>query len=165
MKSKRPLGSMQGISGIFIFLLIGVFAIFSITLVLTGVNVYRHVADAAAHNADYQLAISYLCNKVRAYDHVGGVRIQEQDGVQRLCLEEELEGEMYETRIFQTGDTIYEQFALAEDEFDPEMGVELTKVKAMRFTVLTPNLLQSDVTLPDGSEHTMHMALRSAQVR
>ncbi len=165
MKSKRFVVSMHGVSGLFVFLLIGLFALCSVTLVLTGVRVYRHVADFAAHNTDYQLAFSYLCNKVHAYDHTGGVRIDESDGQQMLCLTEEIEGETYETRIFQQEDAIYEQFTLAEDEFDPEMSEMLTQVKALRFSMASPNLLQMDVTLPDGSAHTMHMALRSNQGR
>lgn len=165
MGNKRSLGSAHSVSGLFVFLLIGVFALFSVTLVLTGVRVYRNVTEAAAHNTDYQLALSYLKNKVHTYDHTGGVRVDEENGRQILCLSETIEGEAYETRIFQEGDTIFEQFTAAGDAFDPELGEALTQVKAMRFTVTTPNLLQMDVTLPDGSEHTLHMALRSSQVR
>lgn len=152
-------------SGVFVFLLIGVFAVASVILVLTGVKVYRSVTDSAAANADYQLAISYLRNKVHTYDHQNGISIREMDGLQALSLAEIYDGEKYETYIYFYEGALYELFIDAGTDFDPELGERLTEVQAISFSTQTPGLLQVDVTLPSGREHTVHMALRSAQAR
>lgn len=162
---KRVSPNSHTVSGVFVFLLIGLFAITSILLVLMGVRVYRSVTDAALGNTDYQLALSYLCNKVHAYDHEGGVAIGQEDGMQVLYLKESIDGDAYETRIYCYDNTIYEYFAAVGDAFDPEYGEALTQVDSMAFSAITPNLLQVDVTLPNGDQHVKHMALRSNQVR
>ena len=42
----------------FVFLLIGMFALTSLTLTLFGTRVYRRVTDSAAHSSDAQLTLS-----------------------------------------------------------------------------------------------------------
>jgi len=167
MKNSRPSAGAHSIAGLFVFFLIGFFALLSVTLVVTGVNVYRQVISAADHNTDYQMVLSYLCNKVHAFDHSEGVRVEQWGSMQVLCLTEEVEGESYETRIYFDGTAIWEQFSSIEDdeEFDPDMGEKLAEVKDLKFIKTTPNQLLMIVTLPDGSVHNMYMSLRSSQMR
>ena len=61
---------------VFIFLLIGLFAASSLTLTLIGMRVYRDVAAEAESNGDAQMLLSYVGNKVHAYDAAGGVAIE-----------------------------------------------------------------------------------------
>ncbi len=163
MKSKSLHKGGHTVSGIFVFLLIGVFAVASILLVLTGINVYRRVTDASVSNSQQLLALSYLGNKVHSYDKLGSVKVDQRNGSSILCLYETIDEEVYETRIFYFDGAMYEQFVLAADEFDPELGERLTEAQAVEFKQLTPNLLQVKVTLPDGSEHLMHVGLRANQ--
>ncbi len=165
MNSKRFAVHGHNISGVFVFLLIGLFAMASITLVLTGANVYSRVTRTAEENTNRQLALSYLCNKVHAYDHDGGVKLDTRDGVQVLCLLENIDGEAYETEIYFYDGAICEQLSAVGDEFNPDLGERLTEVKTMEFTALSQNLIQVEVTLPDGSKQGMHMGLRSSQAR
>lgn len=163
MSNKSLHKSGHSFSGIFVFLLIGIFAIASITLVLTGIKAYRNVTQNGNNNTQKLLAISYLSNKIRAYDLTGSVKLETRNGTPMLCLVEEFDGDQYETRIFYYQGSICEQFMLAQDEFDPDLGERLTEVKSMEFEQTAPNLLQMTVTLPDDSVHTLHMAMRSNQ--
>lgn len=165
MKNSRPSTGAHSIAGLFVFFLIGFFALLSVTLVITGVNVYRQVASDADHNTDYQMVLSYLCNKIHAHDHREGVRVDQFEGMQVLCLSEEIGDEVYEARIYFDGTAIWEQFSHIDEEFDPEMGEELAEAKALKFIKTTPNQLLMIVTLPNGSVHNMYMSLRSSQTR
>lgn len=165
MSNKRVPTDGHMISGIFVFFLIGFFAIASIVLVLTGINVYRHVTEEATRNTDRQLALSYLCNKVHAYDKTQSVLVDNQGGIQFLCLRESIDEEVYETRIYFYQGTICEQYVPMDAEFNPELGDRLTEVKALQFKELTQSLLQVEVTLSDESVHDMYMALRSSEAR
>ena len=71
-KELSPLS--HSIPSAFLFLLIGLFAVSSITLTLIGTRVYRRVTDTAAHNSDSQMVLSYLCNKVRTFDKENSVK-------------------------------------------------------------------------------------------
>lgn len=165
MSKRRILAGGHNISGVFVFLLIAVFALASVTLVLTGVNVYSQVTKTASGNTDRQVALSYLLGKVHAYDHENGIYLEDRNGVQVLCLREAIEGEAYETLIYFYDGAICEQFSSSENEFVPDYGERLTAVQALQFTAETPELLKVSVTLADGSEHNMHMGLRSGQAR
>ena len=163
--NNKQLHGGHAFSGLFVFLLIGAFAIASITLVLSGINVYRHVTNVATDNTDKQIALGYLGNKIHAYDEFESIRLETRDGIEVLCLLEELDGEAYETCIYYYDGAICEQFTAVGGEFRPVLGEALTEVRSIQFEMLRPNLLQVKVALPDGNEHTLHMALRSSQVR
>ena len=156
-------GRGHSISSLFVFLLIGIFAIASITLVLSGINVYRQVTDMAARNTEKLITLSYFINKVHSNDASAQITVETYGDIQALVLRETYDDEHYETRIYEYGGTVYEQFVLADEEFDLEMGEILTDVRAVTFQKIEPTLLQVQVTLTDGSVQTMHMALRSHQ--
>ena len=153
----------HSISGLFLFLLIGFFAIMSITLVLSGMQIYRQVTLQADENVEKQLALSYLNNKVRAYDGSGAVFVDTRDGISMLCLRERLDDEDFETLIYAYEGELCEQFTYMDEDFDPELGDRIVEVQSVRFEQIGPNLLRVDVILTDGSEHTTHMVLHSRQ--
>jgi len=149
----------------FVFVLIGVFALTSITLVLTGINVYRNVTDHAAHSVDQLLALSYVINKVHAGDAAGIVQVDSQDGVSILCLNEWMDDELYQSRIFYFDGALYEQYVLASNLFDPELGERITDIESFELLEMEPNLYRMSVRLSGGGEHTLHIALHSRQAR
>jgi len=161
MNGKNVRRGGHSISGLFLFLLIGFFALMSTTLVLSGMQIYRQVTLQADKNTERQLALSYLNNKVRAYDGSDGVFVDMRDGVSMLCLREELDGERFETLIYAYEGEMCEQFVTVDEEFNPELGDRIIEVTSIQFRQIKPDLLRVDVTLTDGSQHTMHMALRS----
>ena len=163
MNSKNLPKGGSAISGLFVFLLIGLFAIASITLVLTGIKAYRGVTDSASMTAEQHLSLSYVGNKIRSFDEADSVTLEKRDGFDMLCLKEHLDGEVYETRIYYHDGILKEQFVDGESEFDPELGEELTELNGIKFEKVSPNLLRVVVTLMDGNEQTLHMALHSTQ--
>ena len=149
----------------FILLLIGLFAISSVSLTLIGSRVYRKVTDSAAQNSDLQISLSYLCNKIRAFDSRDQVQLAERGGLQALCLYETIDGERYETSIYAYQGAIWERFALDTDPFDPEDGQRLTIADTLSFTILSPRLIQATVVMPDGESRTLRMALRAGEAK
>ncbi len=150
--------SMQGI---FLFLLIGLFAILSLTLTLIGTRVYSEVALGAVRSGDAQTILSYLGNKVRAYDAQGGVAIGEQAGLDTLRLLETLDGQIYETTIYAYQGAVWERFAPAGEPFDPADGQRLAEARSLTFAMAAPGLVEATVVMPDGEARTLRMALRS----
>ncbi|MEA4927407.1 MAG: DUF4860 domain-containing protein [Candidatus Limiplasma sp.] len=145
----------------FVFLLIGMFALTSLTLTLFGTRVYRRVTDSAAHSSDAQLTLSYLSNRVRTFDTQGGVQLAQRDGLSVLCLYETLEGERYETAIYATQGALWERFASADVPFDPADAERLVDVQSLQFSSPAPQLIQAMVVMADGETRSTFMALRS----
>lgn len=164
MQEKRSLTS-HSMPSAFIFLLIGLFAIASVTLMLIGTRVYYRVTDAAAQNSEAQIALSYLCNKIRTYDEAGNVQLAERDGLPVLCLYETIDDEPYETAIYTWDGAIRERFASANEAFDPEDSQKLANAQSLKFTLLSPNLLQATIVMPGGEARTLRIALRAGNAK
>jgi hypothetical protein len=149
----------------FLFLLIGLFALCSLTLTLIGSRVYRRVTDDAAGNSDSQMVLSYLCNKIRTFDAQGSIALTALDGIPVLSMSEDVDGESYETAIYVYDGALRESFAPESDAFNPENGESLVKVSALSFNLISPNLLETTVVLPSGDTRTLRIALRAGPVQ
>lgn len=152
------------ISGFFVFCLIGMFAVLATTLTLVGIRAYRNVNSASVGNSEGQIALSYLQNKIHAYDREQGVALKRFDGMDVLCLRETIEGETYETRIYGAAGSLREYFCDQEDEFDAEMGEPLTDIASLSINAETPKLLAVNIGQLDGQTHMTHVALRTGEV-
>lgn len=153
----------HAVSGLFVFCLLCMFALLATTLTLVGINAYRSVNEAATSNSEQQIALSYLVNKLHAFDRAGGISVMESDSVQVLCLRETFDDELYETRIYCADGSLCEYFCEASEPFDAEMGIPLTQAAKMRISIKNPNLVLIEVIREDGSLSGAHVALRSGE--
>ena len=69
--------SMQGV---FIFVLLGLFALMSTLMVLLGAQMYRGTVDRSVKNNDYRVLSAYVRSMVRAEDGAGAGTVEERDG-------------------------------------------------------------------------------------
>ena len=129
-------------SSLFIFLLIGMYTIFVLLLVLIGVGTYRNKVDASRSTAQVRTSLGYIANKVRAADQVGGVTIEEWQGIDALLIREWHDSAEYNTRIYylphadgSPGGALYEQFTFAGDAWPPEMGDRIADIAALDMRV------------------------------
>ena len=110
------------ISGVFVFLLLGLFAVFSTVMVLTGAKAYKGTADRAAEHNAQRIAGAYVRSMVRSDDQNGGVRVEDVDGVPAITMENVYDGETYVTRVYAYDGMLREWFASTEVDFEPENG-------------------------------------------
>lgn len=128
MMRKAPSSGRLQMSSLFIFLLIGMFALFSLLCVVVGIGVYRGVVENASTNEQVRTTLSYIANKVHAADFQGAIEVENWHGINALLLREDYDGQPYETRIYYLpGDGeepggLYEHFAYQGDDWGPEGG-------------------------------------------
>ncbi|MEG0638612.1 MAG: DUF4860 domain-containing protein [Clostridia bacterium] len=149
------------ISGLFVFFMIGLFAILATTLTLTGIRAYRSTYEASANNTEGQIALSYLINKIHAYDSVGGVTVRNQEGTEVLCLNEMVENQSYETRIFCTDGKLSEYYCASEEAFNAELGEPICNLSYFSIGFAKPWLLKVELAQPGAERVTMHVSLRA----
>ena len=78
---------------VFPFLLFGLFAVMSLFLVLIGSDIYTKIVKNADNNSKIRTSVSYLANKIRAYDSEEyEVYADSLSGVEVLVFEEEVYG-------------------------------------------------------------------------
>lgn len=165
MAAKRFGSGAHSVASVFVFVLVGVFAVAAMLLTLFGTRVYSHVTAVAVDNAESQLATSYVRNKLRAYDRAGAVWLEDNEGLSTLCLSERLDGEGYVTRVYCYDGALCEQFAAAEEPFDAELGESVFKLEALRFSMAGDGLLLLEATRAGGETQSALIALRAREER
>ena len=153
-------GPSHSISGVFVFLLLGIFAVFSTVMVVLGAKAYKSTADRAAdHNAS-RISNAYIRSMVRSDDSSNSLRVDEIDGITSVTLVYDYDGEEYLTRIYVYDGILREWFTYAEAEFEPEAGEAVCAADEMKAS-LSGHLLS--VQMRHGDEWTnVDIALRSA---
>ena len=119
MKKKAP---SHAISGVFVFMLLGIFAVFSTVMVVLGAKAYRNTAARAeSHNAA-RLATAYVRSMVRSDDEENAVFMENVDGIPAITLRNVYDDEEYLTRVYVYDGMLREWFASEDIPFHPENG-------------------------------------------
>jgi len=148
------------IAQVFVFVLLGVFAVLSVLMVLLSAQLYRGTVNQTEQHSAQRILSSYVTNIVSANDVKGMISVEKLDGVEMLVLGWDVEGELYETKIYCHDGSLRELFMRASQEFDPEYGEEICAAQAFS-PVLNEELLEISLTDGTGHESTLYIALRS----
>ena len=158
-KRKTVQHSMQGV---FVFVLLGLFAVMSTLMVLLGAQMYRNTVDRSTVNNEDRVLSAYVRSMIRAEDTSGAMEIGEYDGVKALAMREDLDGEAYVTWLYCYEGQMYEWFTSDDGEFRPESGTAICP--AQRFEPSLDNgLLTVNLVNAKGEPETVRVALRCAQ--
>ena len=145
-----------------ILLLFGVFAVSILAVLLSGAGAYRRLTERDDRAYDRRTAAQYVATRVRQADRAGGISVRTFEGCPALILSEEIEGELYETRIYHYDGYIRELFVLAEDEFLPEDGEKVLPAGSLLVYEEEPGL-QIRILTEDGLWQELRLAPRSGE--
>ncbi|MBQ9063899.1 MAG: DUF4860 domain-containing protein [Blautia sp.] len=120
----------HGMQGLFVFVLLALFAMMSVMLVLFGAQMYRGVVDRMDQNNSDRVLFSYVRSMIKAQDSIGSVKVEDAGGITTLALHENIDGTEYVTWLYEYDGKLYEQFTRADTEMLPDHGVEITEIKA-----------------------------------
>ncbi|MBQ8080599.1 MAG: DUF4860 domain-containing protein [Clostridia bacterium] len=151
----------HAITGVFVFLLLGIFAVFSTVMVLLGARAYKGTVETAATHNDLRIAPAYIRSMVRGDDERGVISVKREAGLPMIELRNEFDGDAYLTRIYCFDGALREWFADAESEFLPEDGETVCAADEMEAELdrglLTVRLMR------DGQWSVVNVALRGAE--
>lgn len=115
------------ISGVFVFLLLGIFALCSTVMVLLGAQAYRAGADRAEDNNSRRIAAAYVRGKLREADAQGMILTEEIQGSPVLKIRREEEETV--TLLFVRDGMLWEWYTFediyADTAFDSVSGAPL----------------------------------------
>ena len=144
---------------VFVLLLLALFACLSTFLVMMGAQVYRGTVDRAEKNNGKRIAAAVVRSAVWAQDG-GTVRIEQQDGLPVLVIEDDYDGEIYIKRLFCHDGLLWESYTSAEREFDRESGESLCDLAAFE-PEMNGHKLTVHLTDPDGTQSDVRIRLRA----
>lgn len=152
----------HSISGLFAFLLIGLFMLCALAIVVSGVQSYRSMADGVRLASQERIALGYVSGKLRASGDRDLVSFRDEQGAKLLVIAEDVDGDRYETRIFFLDGSLYEQFCGADIPFDPESGEAIAALPGFTFE-RSGDLVTLRARLTDGTEADASVALRAGE--
>jgi len=162
VRAKHSIGAM------FIFLLIGAFAVFLLLLVLIGAGAYRNTVEGAYSTGQVRASLGYIANKVRAADQAGGVSIERWNDTDALLIREWHDGRYYNTRIYYMpnadgtpGGGLFEQFAAGGEEWPHDEGDRIANIGSLDMRE-DKGLLSLSLQTEDGLTLPLHIRLHAA---
>ena len=160
--NRRNIRVSHSVQGVFVFVLLGLFAVMSTLMVLLGAQMYRNTVDRAAANNEDRVLGAYVRSMIRAEDTRDAMAVGEYDGVKTLAMREDLDGEPYVTWLYCYDGNMYEWFTSDDGDFRPESGTAICPAQSFE-PHLENGLLTVDMTNAKGARETVQVALRCAQ--
>ena len=151
----------NAISGAIVFFLLGVFAFFSIVMVLLSVYTYKSTISQSAANGEKRILHHYIINTVQAADAKGAVYTDETDGIHRLVVLMDPQAEI-EMSIYAYNGNLCELYALKGDPFTPEYGEIIMTLSEFR-PVVTDHLLTVRTKDAEGTQEEIRVFLNCLQ--
>ena len=146
----------HAISGVFVFLLLGLFAVLSTVTVLLSAGAYRSIAQRAETDSTGRLASAYVRSMLRAREETGALQVTEEEGLKTLVLRSVYGDEEFRTRIYVYDGMLRELFTEAEAPFEPKNGETVCAAEDME-AELADGLLTVRL-LSDGSWQEIYYA-------
>ena len=149
--------SMQGV---FVFVLLGLFALMSTLMVLLGAQMYRSTVDHSQYNNEHRVLGAYVRSMIRSMD-CGDISVEQPGGIPALALRETIDDEVYVTWLYVHEGQLYEQFTELDEDFNPLDGTEICPANSLS-AELRDGLLTVNLTDEDDLPSTVQVALRCA---
>ncbi|MGI6766250.1 MAG: DUF4860 domain-containing protein [Lentihominibacter sp.] len=146
---------------IFPVVLLFVFAVSALVITLFAANIYEGVVKDSARNNSARTSLSYVSGKIHAADKKGAVAIGEFDGCNALIINDEINGEQYNTYIYYHDGQLKELFVRADADFAAVNGSEITEVSGFRIEEKANGIYRLMCTDKDGETASSIVGVRS----
>lgn len=130
MKSKRNFLRMEGM---LVILMFGVFAVLILAVLFTGAGAYQRIVERGQEAFLNRTLSQYVITKVHQSDVEGAISVTEWNGLETLEIREEIDGEVYLTRIYCYEGQLRELFTAQNVECSPVDGESVLEAKEASF--------------------------------
>ena len=107
------------------------FAVCALVVLLSGAQVYQRLVQRGEDSFRLRTASQYVTTRVR---QAGNVTVADFDGCEALCIQEEIDGKVYVTRIYCYDGFLRELFCAQSAELSPEDGEKIMEAERMSFS-------------------------------
>ena len=143
-------------------LLLAIFAVCILSVLLTGADVFRSIAQRDQLSFDRRTAAQYLATRLQQADRPDSIAVAPFGDITALVCEEEIDGERYLTRVYVYGGYLCELFSHVDAPLLPEDGERIMAMDDLRFQ-LTDGLVTAAFTDSSGNNISVSVALRSGK--
>ncbi len=125
----------HSITIIFPLMLFLLFVSMAISVILFAARIYDRNVASANDNFQTSTTLSYLAEKIHAFDTPDGVQIGTFDQLPALILTETVNGTVYHTYIYQNNSELYELTSASDETLSPDAGSPILTVDDVQFSI------------------------------
>ena len=162
MTHRLSVSRNHAMAGVFVFLLLGIFAVFSTMLVVVGAQAYRATATSSEQHSVERTIYAYLLNSIRGDDSRGIIEVETENGIEMVAVHYDFDGDEYIKRIYCWDGSLRELLTSTRYEFDPAKGEVLAAATDFH-AELEGGLLNIEVTDTYGRTHTVQAVMRTVR--
>ena len=145
-----------------ILILFLVFALSSVSVLMYGTKVYKSVTEKTDENYSLRTGLIYLSNKIKAADK-SSIYMDTYQKVDMLVIPEEIEGQMYETRIYCYNGQLREIFTDVENDIPLDGGLYITDMKNLTISEKNKGLLEIEAEYEDIGKRKLIVNIKDEQ--
>ena len=150
------------IDTLFVLCLLFLFIISAITVIIIGAGVYKKNVSAMSGNYSHRIACAYISEKIRQSDVKGRIFTEELFGQTTLVMQDEVDGVLYNTYIYNHDGYLRELYARSDlKEMFPQSGQKILEISSFDITELNESCFKIQVTLDDGTVEDFLISKRS----
>jgi len=157
-------GKKHVVDVLFVITLFCVFAAACLFVVIIGANVYRSTIDKMNANFEVHTSIAYVATKIRQNDASGSIHMDTLDGKNALVLEQEFDGQFFQTWIYHYDGALREAFINRDHAYalSPASGQKLVEVYSFTMDIIDSRLIILSAQSADGASARQLLGMRSS---
>ena len=147
---------------VFVICLLLLFMLSALSVIAIGASIYQKNVASTSINSNMRISFAYVTEKVRQADENGSIYVDEIFNKNVLVLQQELDGELYNTYIYDYDGYLRELFARADlDNFYPQTGQKIIRVNSFDIEKVSGNSLKATITTNDAVDESFYITIRS----
>lgn len=151
----------KSIHTVCVLVVICIFAISALALLNVGIRVYKNITVGNLETFELRTSLSFVATRIRQADEAGNIHIDVKDGTNVLVLEEEANGEWYETDLYHSNGILYELYHPKGEDYEISYGMEVMKIDSFSFYMDDNGRIRLTAINADGDMEELFMNVRS----
>ncbi len=152
------------IDSVFVICLMLLFVLCALSVIAIGATIYQKNVSSMANNNSHRIASAYITEKIRQSDINGSVRTRDLFGERVLVMSKEINGELYNTYIYDFDGKLMELMARNDlNVVYPQSGQKIMEVKSFDIEEISEKMFKIEVVLEDGTEDFLYITKRSTE--
>lgn len=152
------------IDSVFVICLMLLFVLCALSVIAIGATIYQKNVSSMANNNSHRIASAYITEKIRQSDINGSVRTRDLFGEKVLVMSKEINGELYNTYIYDFDGKLMELMARNDlNVVYPQSGQKIMEVKSFDIEEVSEKMFKIEIVLEDGTEDFLYITKRSTE--
>ncbi len=152
------------IDSVFVICLMLLFVLSALSVIAIGAAIYKKNVASMADNNSHRIASAYITEKIRQADIGGQVTTKSIFEKNALVLSRVVNDQSFNTYIYDYDGNLMELDARADlDVFYPLSGQKIMEIGSLDIEEVSDNMLGITITLTDGTEEELYIAVRSTK--